>query len=191
MSIIKYTQYGKNKNSLLVGVTHNHKKSLEFISSLFSNRGIIKSPFDVNILELNIDNYFFLKKNKFVFSEFYPILKNSVSKIELIDMKLEREIKNSYNSKVDLFNNYLQYNLDKFIYYKLRNALVQENLNFEIFLKKSVCPSIMKIIHEVHILKREEFMINRIKEISKNEEHRNILIVIGISHFDNIKKHVL
>lgn len=188
MSIIKYAKYGKNQNSLLVGVTHNHKKSVDYISSLFSSFNFKESYF--YLLELNIDNYFFIRKNKLVFSEFYPFLKNTALKTELIDMKLEREIKIYNISKGDFFFNYLQYNHDKFIYYKIRNTLVHENLNFEKFVNHSLVSNIIKIVHQMHIIKREEYMIDVIKQISQKRTSKNILVVVGISHFDNIKMNI-
>ncbi len=140
---IFYRFGNKNKNALLA-VTHNSIESLEIVEYILKNYN-----FNKNLLELNTSNAYFIIKNKFFHSEFYPILKKCIDKpnivnnnnnhnkqsfiknckrVILIDTSIETEvsvfakIKRNFNPnciRFNFFDEYINYKLAKYIFYKL------------------------------------------------------------------------
>jgi hypothetical protein len=176
MSYLKKYKFGKNESSLLLGLVHNDKLSLDYVKMLLNEQN-----FEYFFVELNKENYNFIKKNKFFISEFYPIFTKSRN-IELIDLNLQKEIKYLYGTN-NTYENLLQYKLDRMIYFKLRQILYHNNLEEGLNYYNT------KHFHLGHILYREAYMIQKIKS-KLNPEIRN-LILVGLSHFEPIKEVII
>lgn len=177
----KYFQFSKG---LLIGVTHNDKISTLFTTMALEWENEIRNKFDFYLIELNKDNYNFIEKNKFENSEFYPIISSVPrNKIVLLDIELKKEIGYEINSyPIDFVN----YRLDKYLYYKMRNYLTKINRNhIEITFNNSA----LSDFHSKHILKREQHFITEISEYITKDNR--LLIIVGLSHFEKIKGFLL
>lgn len=173
--MIKYKNYGEK--IILLGTVHNEKECLDYVKYLIRNK-----KFDYYLLELNYWNYNFILKNKFYFSEFYPIITDKnipFEKIKLIDMSIEQELKNTEINDSNFFINYLNLKLDLFLYYKLKNSLNDKDYLFQN----------SKIFNKIvikNINNREDYMINNIQ---KYIDHK-ILIIVGQNHFHKIEQYL-
>ncbi len=174
----KFIKYG-DAYSLLIGTIHNCSKSKEFISFFLSQT---QHKFDFYVLELNKNNFLFIKENKIKISEFFEFTNENISKdkLVLIDMSLENQVKTYSGIKIknkiskDIFVDFLSFKLEKFLYYKIKN--IDYRLSFNQF------PSV-KYFHHSHIDCREDFMKQELKKLN----NKNNLIVVGINHFETIK----
>ena len=153
------------KNSRIIGCIHNSIQTRKFISNI-----LLKENYDYYLIELNKQNYDFIKKNNFHYSEFYDIITTIPnSKVKLIDMNYEREISLYSNSK-NVYNDIINYEYDKYILYKLFDEVYDLNL-------------IEKLkIYQCHIKQREDYMIKKIQEYNKYK----ILILVGKYHYEYI-----
>lgn len=124
-----FHRFGNNNKHALLGVTHNSKLSLEIVEYLLKNYN-----FNNYYIELNNSNAYFILKNNFFHSEFFPILRKFYNKqsnhnknLELIDISIESEvilfskINRTYNNgrKDNFFNDFINYKLAKYAFYKL------------------------------------------------------------------------
>ncbi len=186
--MIKYKHYG---NIFIAGVTHNKSISVEFINSIIDS-----FKFDYYLIELNNSNKDFIIKNNYRFSEFYNLLLDNKGllnkKAKLIDMPIEDQIK-IYDTKnksikynnLSFFDAYLQFHMDKFFYYKIRDILQNDWKQIE---NKIKLGSPIYLIHNTQMIKREEYMKNKISEYF--DSNKRILVVVGLNHFDIIEKHI-
>jgi hypothetical protein len=178
----KFIKYGVDKYSLLVGIIHNNPKSKEFISKILNQR---RNEFDFYLIEMNFENFQFIKQNKIKFSEFYEFSKLEIPKEKLIfiDMSFQRELKEyqilirrkEKNPSYKIFDDLISFKLEKFLYYKIKN--INNQLRAEEF-------SSIKDFHKIHIKLREHTMEQEIKRYW----NKNNLVVIGLNHFDEIHK---
>ena len=111
-------RFGKN-NSILIGSVHNNNNYTRFVNNLTK-----KETFDFFLLELNLQNYNFIKENDVYFSEFYPVIKNvDQSKIVLIDESNEVLVDkySEITEKKDFFNSYISFKYNKYYYHILKD----------------------------------------------------------------------
>ena len=86
-------EFGKN-NSVIIGTIHNYPESFNQVQIIMR-----KEKYDYYLIELNRDNFNFIKRNRVYFSEFYPVITGVIEKkIVLIDTSPEVSLKN-YNNK--------------------------------------------------------------------------------------------
>jgi hypothetical protein len=183
---VKYFEFSKG---LLAGVTHNKINSLEFISIVLDWERFTKNSFDYYLLELNRDNYNFIEKNKLNISEFYHVIKSRTKeKIVLFDMAVKTEVSlyKDY-TKRDFYIDYLNFKLDKFLYYKMRNYLAKYNKVDSIFNYQT--NYFLSHFHFTHILKREEHFIEEIKKYL--DQDKTLFIMVGTAHFEIIKNFII
>lgn len=174
-------RFGKY-NSILIGSVHNNIKYTNFIDNL-----IKQESFDLYLLEINNENYHFIKTNDLYFSEFYPVIRDvENSKIVLIDTSKE-ELVNKYNQLIhrnDFFNSYISFKYNKYYYHKLYNILRkdknQENIKlaFEFYENHP--------FYLVFIKFRELLMLNTILSFS----NRKLCVIVGRNHFKQLLVHL-
>jgi pheromone shutdown protein TraB len=171
--MIKYTRL--RNGSRLIGTIHNHPLSFEYINSI-----VQLEKFDFYLLELNKDNYRFLLKNKISISEFYPIISRvKKQQVKLIDVQEQKEIRYYCKNSKHFYDHYLNYRLNKFIFYKISNYFPDiSNIDGSLFSK-----SFLGNVYQSHIKYREKCMIEEIQKYLSCK----ILIIVGLSHFDVIK----
>ena len=164
-----FYRFGNQNKHALLSVTHNSKKSLENVEFLLNNNN-----FNTFFIELNFANAYFIMKNKFFHSEFYPILKkflddqtnqtylsfNNKNKVKLLDISIEAEVNvfskvkrnfkcsNTYN----FFEEFINYKIAKNVFFKLWNFGVFK-VNHNIF---DFNEAVQKMdFYKSHILFRE------------------------------------
>jgi len=189
-----FHRFGDRKQNILLGVIHNTRESLDMVNFLIENYN-----FKNYFLELNECNKSFILKNNIFTCEFFPILnkyKNSNKKfkaietreesiirknrIKFIDISFEAEIiifskiRDNFtpDSKIDIFENYINFKLSKYIFYKIWNFDNLKIGNSFIDFNK-----IIKLLnfYQSHILFREFMILYQIKQYMESESKDKFL----------------
>ncbi len=174
-------RFGK-KNSILIGTVHNNINYTHFVDNLTK-----KETFDFFLIELNMQNLNFIKRNDVYFSEFYPVIKNvEQSKIALIDASNEIMLDkyNEITMKKDFFNSYISFKYNRYYYHLMRNIIRNEQ-------KQEIRDLLSNFyenhhFHNVFIKFRESLMLERILSFSNYK----VCVIVGRNHFHQIFVHL-
>ena len=174
-------EFGKN-NSVIIGTIHNYPESFNQVQIIMR-----KEKYDYYLIELNRDNFNFIKRNRVYFSEFYPVITGVIEKkIVLIDTSPEVSLKNYNNNKgnYDLFEKYISYKYNKLYYLYINYIFKKHKDESNIALLKSFY--VDHHFTKIFIKERELNMINMIKQYSEYK----ICVIVGRNHFDIILNQV-
>lgn len=173
--MLKFIRKFGERNSVIIGTLHNTEESLKFIDDF-----VTMEKFDYFLIELNRDNFSFIRRNQVYFSEFFPVINGfNDNKIVLIDSGLEVLLINykaHINSQESLFDIYLSYRYNKHYYNTLHNIMKHQNEIKSNPLKSFYAEHPLK---KVYIDERESNMLRIIRQYTAYK----ICVIVGRNHF--------